>query len=82
MAKGIQISQSNIIYLELVCGVTCYSEEMLGHLQLGLDNLIVNDLNLLSSYRLSLTILGISLLLEGLLEPPVEYKCSARIIGF
>ena len=79
--KGIKISQCSIIDLELVCGVACYSEEMLGLLRLRLDNLRVNDLIWLCNSRLSLTIAGISLLLKGLSEPSVKYKCSARIFG-
>lgn len=64
-----------------MCGVICYSENMLGHLQLRTDNLIVNDLTLLRCSRLSLTDVGISLILGVLSEPPVMYKCSRRIIG-
>ena len=54
---------------------------MLGHLHLGLENLRVNDLILLRNSRVSLTVAGISLLLKGLSEPSVKYKCSAGIIG-
>ena len=66
--EGIQISQGSHIDFELVCGVICYLEDMLGHLYLGLDNPRVDDLILLHSSRLSLTIAGMSLLLEGLSE--------------
>ena len=79
--KGIQIRQGSLIDMELVCGVACYLEEMLGHLQLRSDNLIVNGLSLLHCICPSLTIAGISLLLERLFEPFVKYKCPARIIG-
>ena len=67
--EGIKIIQGNIIDLEPMCGVACYSEDMLGHLQLGLDNLVVDNLIMLRNSRLSLTVEGMSLLLEGLSEP-------------
>ena len=71
--KGIKISQGGIIDLELMCEVA-HLENMLGHLQFGLNNLRVKDLTLLHNCRLSLTVVGISLLLEGLSEPSVKYK--------
>ena len=54
---------------------------MVSHLQLGLNNLIVNHLNLLRRSRLSLTVAGMSLLLEGLSEPSVKYKCTVEKFG-
>ena len=69
IGKGIRISQSSIIDLGRECGVPCYYEDMLVHLQMGLDNLRVNDLILSQSSRLSLTVAGMSLLLEGSSDP-------------
>ena len=63
-----------------MCGVACLSK-VLSHLQFGLNNLRVIDLNLLHNSHMSLTVIGISLLLEGLSEPSVKYKCSAKIVG-
>ena len=50
-------------------------------LRMGLNNLRV-DLILLRSSRLSLTVTGTSLLLEGLSETSIKYKLYAGIIGF
>ena len=61
-----------------MCGVACYSKEMLGHLQLGLDNLRIDDLILLCNSRLSLTIAGMSLLLKGLYDP---LSCKSVLQG-
>ena len=66
--KGIKISQGSIIDLELVCGVVFFSDDMLGHLHFGLNNLRVNDLTLLRSSRLSLTVAGMILLLNDYLS--------------
>ena len=78
--KGIKLSQGSIIDLEHVRVVACYLEEMLGHLQSRLDNLRVNDLILLRSSHLSLTVIGMSLLLEGLSMPSFKCMCSTWII--
>ena len=69
LVKGIKISQENIIDLELECGLAYYSKGMWDHLQSELDNLRLYDLILLHNSCLSLTIAGISLLLEGLSDP-------------
>ena len=61
--------------------VACYSEEMVGHFQRVLDNPRVNDLTMLHNSRPILTVVGISLLLEGLSELSVKYKCYAGIFG-
>ena len=49
-------------------------------LTVGLNNLRVIDLTLLRSSRMSLTILGMNLLLEGLSEPSIKYKSSTVIM--
>ena len=64
IGKIIKISQSSIIYMELECGVASYSEAMTGKFHLGLDNLRVDNLVMLRSSRLSITIAGLSLRLE------------------
>ena len=48
----------------------------------GLNNLRVNDLTLLHSSRLSLTVVGMNLLFEGLFEPSFEYECFVVVYGW
>ena len=69
-----------VIWVSCVCGVT----GGLGNaksLAVGLNNLRVIDLTMLCSSRLSLTVSGANLLLEGLSEPSIKYKCSAAGSG-
>ena len=61
--------------------VACYLVNMLSHLQFGLNNLREIDLTLLPSSYLSLTVVETNLLLEGLSEPSVKYKCSTAVYG-
>ena len=41
----------------------------------GLNNLKVTDLTLLHSSRMSLIVVGMNLLIEGLSEPSAKYNC-------
>ena len=50
-------------------------------LAVGLNYLSVIDLTMLRSSRLSLTVAEMNLLLEGLSNPSVEYKCSVAVYG-
>ena len=69
-----------VIWVSCVCGVT----GGLGNaksLAVGLNNLRVIDLTLLHNSCLSLTVVGMNLLLEGLSEPSFEYKCYVAVYG-
>ena len=50
-------------------------------LTVGLNNIRVIDLTLLRSFRLSLTVAGKNILIEGLFEPSVKYKYVAAGYG-
>ena len=55
---------SNISDLGFVCVEYIFDREVLSHLQFGLNNLRVIDLTMLCNSCLSLTLVGINLLLE------------------
>ena len=86
LESGISVSGSisgsgNISDLGL-CVCVCEVSGCLGNaksLAAGLNNLRVIDSTLLCSYRPILTVADMNLLLEGLFEPSVEYKCCVAV---